>query len=341
MISRRSFLRSSIIFTAGVTVGTNPFLQRPQQIMTVTGPIGINSMGHSLIHEHILVDFIGAEQYDPKRWNRKDVIEKIMPHLRGLKATGCKTLVDCTPNYLGRDVELLRELSKLSDLQILTNTGYYGGSANKFLPAHAFTETEQQLADRWVKEFNIGIDGTNIRPGFIKISVNDGSLSEISRKLIRAAGLCHLQTGLTIASHTGPAVPAMEEIEILKQMKVSPGAFIWVHAQNEKDWNQYLIAGRQGAWVSLDGLGDENVTTYVEMLAFLKKGKLLHQVLLSHDAGWYEPGKPDGGKIRGYTTLSIKLLPALKQAGFSVKEIAQLIKDNPAKAFALRVKKID
>lgn len=340
MLSRRSFIQSSFVAASGALLGLDKPGPESGKVMTVKGPLAATAMGQTLIHEHILVDFIGADQYNPDKWNKKDVIQKMLPYLQELKATGCKTLIDCTPNYLGRDVVLLEQLSSLSGLNILTNTGYYGGSVNKFLPAHAFTETAQQLADRWTREFIDGIDNTKVRPGFIKISVNDKELTEISKKLVHAAALCHLKTGLTIASHTGPARPAFEEIEILKQAGVAPSAFIWVHAQNEQDWNQFLVATQQGAWVSLDALRDENVEDYVEMLTFLKNKKALHYILISHDAGWYEPEKVDGGKVRGYTTMFVRLLPALKQAGFTDQEIAQLLQHNPAKAFAISVRRI-
>ena len=320
-------------------LGEKPNFQNEKDVMTVNGAIHATQMGASLIHEHILVDFIGAEKYDPKKWDHDEVIKKVLPYLHELKQTGCNTMVECTPAYLGRDALLLQKLSKLSGLKIITNTGYYGGSANKFLPAHAFTETEHQLADRWIKEYKQGIEGTGIRPGFIKISVNDTHLSEISKKLIRAAALCHLATGLTIASHTGPAVPALEEIEIIQSLGVAPEAFIWVHAQNEKDLGQYIVAARAGSWVSLDGLRDENVDKYAELLTFMKNQKFLHRVLVSHDAGWYEPDKPDGGKIRAYTTLFKNLIPSLRKNGFTQQDVTKLMQQNPSKAFAITIRR--
>ena len=339
MVSRRSFLQSSLILTGGAMLGEKTSFQNEKDVMTVNGAIPATKIGISLVHEHILVDFIGAEKYDPKKWNHEEVIKRILPYLQELKQTGCNTMVECTPAYLGRDPLLLQKLSKSSGLRIITNTGYYGGSANKFLPAHAFTETERQLADRWIKEYKQGIDGSGVRPGFIKISVNDSHLSEISKKLIRAAALCHLATGLTIASHTGPAIPALEEINIIKSLGVAPDAFVWVHAQNEKDSDQYIVAARAGAWVSLDGLRDENVDQYTELLAYMKKQKFLHRVLVSHDAGWYEPDKPNGGKIRGYTTLFKNLIPTLKKIGFTEQDVKQLLQQNPSKAFAIDIRK--
>ncbi len=73
---------------------------------------------------------------------------------------------------------------------------------------------------------------------------------------MRAAAKTHLQTGLTIASHTGNGVAALEELEILKQEGVHPGAFIWVHAQTEGNGKLHLKAAQQGAWVEFDGISE-------------------------------------------------------------------------------------
>jgi phosphotriesterase-related protein len=113
-----------------------------------------------------------------------------------------------------------------------------------------------------------------------------------------------------------------------------------VHAQNEKDNDQYVKAAREGAWVSLDGLNGNNIQDYIQRLLFLKKEKCLHRVLLSHDAGWYDPDKADGGEFREYTVLFKKFIPAIEQEGFVESEILQLIQKNTANAFSIGVKKL-
>jgi phosphotriesterase-related protein len=307
--------------------------------MTVKGPVSSSSLGQTLIHEHILVDFIGAEAYDAARWNDDEVTRVVLPFLQQAKAAGCQTFVDCTPAYLGRDVSLLSELSMRSGLHIITNTGYYGGSDTKYLPAHAFTETADQLAERWIQEYEKGIDGSDVRPGFIKTSINNDHLTPVSQKLIRASARCHSRTGLTIAAHTGPATPAFEAMDILREEGVSPEAFIWVHAQEERDWSRYVAAARAGAWVSLDNLGDDTVPAYADRVLYLKKEKCLQRVLLSHDAGWYDPAKTGGGTLRPYTTLFTKLIPELKKRGVTVEEIDQLVRYNPAEVFRIGVRR--
>lgn len=340
--TRRRFLTTSLALGVGM-VGlshTVAAAKKKKKVMTVSGMIDADAMGNTLVHEHILVDFIGAEDVNPPRWDREVVIEKMLPYLREANAAGCHTFVDCTPNYLGRDVALLKILAEKSGLNIITNTGYYGGSDHKFLPAHAFQESADQLSSRWIFEWEKGIDGTGIRPGFIKISVNPWHLSDMSLKLIHAAALTHRKTGLTIASHTGPAIPAFEQIAILKANKVDPGAFIWVHAQSEEDVSQHVRAAREGAWVSLDGIRADNIEKYVHILQHLRRERCLHRVLLSHDAGWYDPAADGGGNIRNYTALFRKLIPALEQEGFSESDVIQLIRSNPAEAFSIGVKKL-
>lgn len=330
LLSRRKFL---LIAAGGVlsAAGNNS-----KVIITVDGPVNANQLGTALIHEHFLVDFIGADKINYNRWNRQDVLKKVLPYLEQLKQHQVKTMSDCTPAYLGCDVVLLKMLSEKSGLQLVTNTGYYGAINNKYLPPHAISESAEQLAARWIKEFQNGIEGSGVKPGFIKISVNPGPLSPLHKKLVKAAAITHLATGLAICSHTGPALPAFEQMNILQQNGVQPGAFVWVHAQEEKDKMKHIKAAKEGSWISLDGIGWSDSVGYADSIEKLKRANLLHRVLISHDAGWYQPGEKGGGKFIGYTNIFTQLIPALKLKGFTEHDISQLLVINPARAFAIR-----
>jgi phosphotriesterase-related protein len=290
-------------------------------------------MGVTLTHEHVLVDFIGASKTGTHRWSREEVIPVVLPHFERLKSLGCTTLFECTPAYLGRDPRLLQELAETSGMNIVTNTGYYGARDNAFLPEHAFTETAGQLAERWVREWEDGIEETSIRPGFIKTGVDRGSLSETHRKLIRAAAKAHLRTGLTIQSHTGTAPGAFEQFAVLQEEGVSLDAFIWVHAQAEKDLSRHVEAAERGAWVSFDNVSPDRIDACAAMLLNMKRHGVLSRTLISHDAGWYSPGEENGGSYRGYEAIFEHVLPALRDKGFTDKETRQLLVDNPARAF--------
>lgn len=321
------------------TTGEQPISGERGIIMTVRGPVSPDALGFTLPHEHVLVDFVGADQIHEGRYDREDVVRVVLPHLRQVKDLGCKTLFECTPAYIGRDVRLLERLSALSRLALVTNTGYYGAADDKFVPKHAYEESVDQLADRWTQEWKNGIEGTRIRPGFIKTGVDGSPLSVIDAKLVRAAARTHLRTGLTIAAHTGGGKAALEEMEILREEGADGRAWVWVHAQTEKDMEVQAKAAALGAWLEFDGIGPGSVEQHVDLVLDMKRRGLLGKVMVSQDAGWYRPGEPGGGAFRTFDTLFTKFLPALKQAGLTEAEVRQITVINPANAFTVGVKR--
>ncbi len=335
-----SYKSATLKITGGVAVllflVTFSCSNKEGKVITVNGEIRSGAMGKTLHHEHLLVDFIGADSTGYHRWNKDSVADKVLPYLAELKDLGYHTLVECTPAYLGRDPELLKLLSQKSGLQLITNTGYYSAVDLKYLPPHALEETAEEIAGRWIDEARHGIEGTDVFPGFIKISVENKSLEQIHRKIVGAAALTHQATGLVIMSHTGTAVPAFQQLEILKNYGVHPSAFIWTHAQNETDFNKHAEAALRGAWIAFDGFSADQLEKYVDFAVFMKKQGLLNQVLFSHDAGWYRPGEPDGGEFRGFTEIEELFVPELRKNGISQQDIYQLFVLNPKEAFEVK-----
>jgi predicted metal-dependent phosphotriesterase family hydrolase len=292
------------------------------------------------MHEHVLVDFIGAYKVSRDRYDPEEVFGVALPFLQELYALGCRTLVECTPAYLGRDPALLRRLSKTSGLNIVTNTGYYGAANDKFIPQHAYYETPKQLADRWYREFQESIETTNIKPGIMKIGVDKGPLSEIDAKLVRAAALTHLRTGLTIASHTEDGIAALEELNLLKKEGVAGSAFIWVHAQSEPQTEKHFKAVEQGAWVEYDGISEASLDKHINLVKRMIERGFIHRTLVSQDAGWYNVGEPGGGNYRSYKTLFTHFIPELKKSGVPEAQVRKLLVDNPKAALLPRVRSL-
>jgi phosphotriesterase-related protein len=306
--------------------------------MTVLGPIRPRELGPTLPHEHVFLDFVGADKVSKERYDPAEVFEVARPQLQLLKDFGGQSLVECTPAYIGRDPALLKRLSEACEVHLLTNTGYYGAGDNRYLPRHATTETADELAARWLLEWRDGIEGTGIRPGFIKIGVDSGKLTDMHRKLIRAAARTHLASGLTIAAHTGDGVAALDELATLREEGAGASALIWVHAQNEPDTEKHVRAAELGAWVEFDHVSPKTVGRHVDLVKIMKARGVLHRTLVSHDAGWYEAGKPNGGEYRPYDTVFREFIPALKADGFTQTDVDQLIIGNPREAFSIRIR---
>lgn len=342
-MKRRTFIQhTSLIATGTVLANKNLFAQSQPQIMGVLGPIKPGDLGTTLMHEHVMADFIGAAQTGQHRYKVDDVVAKALPYLLEIKKAGCKTFVDCTPVYLGRDVRVLKRLAQETGMNIITTTGYYGALEEKFLPQHAYTETAEQLTARWVNEWKNGIDDSGVRPGIIKTSVDGGPLRPVYKKVLTAVAAAHLQTGLTISVHTGDGVAAMEWMDLFQKNHVHLSALRWVHAQNEKDKQLHLKAAKMGAWLEFDGIdeaNDANIAEHVDFVKHMKDNGYLKQVLISQDAGWYHVGEPNGGEFRGFAGLFTKFVPALMSAGFTKQDVDQLLVQNPRESLLIKVRK--
>ena len=341
IMHRRQFIGTLPIAVAAASSPDSFAAPPDQQVNTVLGGRSPRALGMTLMHEHVLVDFVGADKVSPQRYNAEEVFQAALPHLKALRAAGCRTLVECTPAFLGRDPNLLKRLAGASGLHVVTNTGFYGAANDKYVPAIARQETAEQLAVRWTREFQEGIDGTGIRPGIIKIGVDSGPLSEIDAKLVRAAAKTHLQTGLIIASHTGNGVAALEELEILKEEGVHPGAFIWVHAQTEGDGQFHRKAAQQGAWVEFDGISESSTDKHLQLVKGMIEQGFSDRLLISQDAGWYHVGEPKGGTFRPYTLVFENFIPLLRRSGVTPEHIRSLLIDNPRQALTLKIRKLD
>ena len=311
------------------------------KIITVTGEIPASKMGVSLPNEHVLVDLSSIDSVGINHYDKDSVIARVLPYFEELKPYKVTTFMDGTPEFMGRNPQLLAELSRKTGINILTNTGWYATDDEKHLPNEFKDMSVEQIAAIWISEAKDGIANTGIKPGFIKIGINKIKLSETDKKLVAAACLTHLETGLSIMSFTGPAETAIEQLQILKKYGIAPSAFIWSHAMVESSAKQIAVLAQLGTWILLDGIQEDMQSQLIidQILQNLKKANQLQHVLLSQDAGWYQPGKPNGGKFRSYSDLFTSFSLVLLSEGFTREDLNQMIVKNPAEAFAVRVRK--
>jgi len=184
-------------------------------------------------------------------------------------------------------------------------------------------------------EFKNGIEGTGIKPGFIKIAVNPGKLIDVQKKIIHAATLTSRKTGLTIGCHTGHGEAALESLALLKSLKFPLRKYIVIHSDGIQEPEIHVKIAEMGAWVSFDGIGPDTTERHVKLIRSMINKGYLKRIHLSHDAGWYNVGDPMGGKPRAFTALSDRLIPALKASGVTKDQIRQMTVKNPQQAFSL------
>jgi phosphotriesterase-related protein len=84
-MNRRRFLRNASLLTAASAFGVRGVSVRKSHVQTVLGPVAASDLGFTLVHEHIMCDFIGAEQTGRQRWDVDAVVKRMLPLLEQIK----------------------------------------------------------------------------------------------------------------------------------------------------------------------------------------------------------------------------------------------------------------
>jgi phosphotriesterase-related protein len=131
----------------------------------------------------------------------------------------------------------------------------------------------------------------------------------------------------------------MDILEELRRRGVHPSAYVWVHAQAEKDRKLHIDAAKAGAWVAFDGVNSKSLDGHLAAVRDMNAAGLLDRVLVSQDSGWYRVGEPGGGAFNPYTFLFDGFLPALRADNFTERQIRTLMVENPARVLTRGVRR--
>jgi phosphotriesterase-related protein len=302
---------------------------------TITGPVSADKLGLVLPHEHIFVDLRGPAAPGYAQADPEDVIRLMKPYLDEAWAAGVTAFVECTPPGVGRNLAVLQRVAEITPVRILTPTGIY---REAYTPMAMRSLTVEQLANIWIRELTEGIEDTPVRAGFIKLAMSDNGPSDLEIRNLEAAAKASQATGAVIASHTSNGAIMQVELRVLEKAGLSLDRFVWVHADAEPNPALHLEAASRGAYVEFDAIGARaDMTVQLNYVLALIEAGYTDRILLSHDAGWYEPGQPEGrpaGGVRGFTSLVENFLPLLHNHGVEESVIRQLTVANPFQAFA-------
>lgn len=310
--------------------------KNPNQINTVQGAINLSDLGLSLSHEHIMSNY-GKEIDETADYDSIKLFNQVIPYLKKLKSLGVNSIFDCTTEYFGRRIDLLKKISDSTKIQIITNTGFYGAANDCYIPEFAYQASAESISEIWIDEFKNGIKGSKIKPGFVKLAFdNNVQLSDIDKKLFKAGILTHLNTGLTLAVHTGKNIEAARfQKELLNKNNIHMSAWIWTHANKVNDTQILIDLASEGAWISLDGVKKSNTNEYIERIKLFKRNNLLNKILLSHDGN----GFPSGGKTREFEAIFQNLIPEMLKNGLTENDINLILINNPKEAFKIKIRK--
>ncbi|WP_432491215.1 phosphotriesterase family protein [Kineococcus gypseus] len=305
-----------------------------RRLRTTLGPLGAGDVGLVLPHEHLLVDFRPAGSAGPAEVDPGEFASVVEPLLAAAAAAGVTALVECTPPGLGRRVDLVLDVSRRTGVPVVVATGVY---REPWVPDWVYAASDDELEAWMHRELTEGVDGSGVLAGFVKISAAEDGIRPVEERVVRAAARAAARTGALVGSHTTDGRVVLGQIDLAVAEGLAPERFLSIHTQTITDPGLRRAIVERGAWIEFDDVGqsgrDGHARTLALVLDSLEAGQA-GRLLLSHDAGWFDPALPGGGTPRPFTDLTGSFLPALRAAGVGDDVLDDLCVRNPFRAFA-------
>lgn len=321
-------------------------------VNTVTGPVSPDELGITLMHEHILYGYPGWEgDQTMAPFDRPSIVKNAVAMLDTLKSLGLKTYVDATALDGGRCPEIYQEVSEKTGIQIVCATGYYyegeGASAYWKLRS-ALGDAPQELYELFMKEITVGIRGTSMRAGVIKVGTSKGVITDYEAMLLRVAARVQKETGVPIITHTQEGTMGPDQAALLIAEGADPGKIQIGHMSDNLDMDYQVRTLDQGVFVAWDRMGLQGLAgcpmdeqRYPVMIELIQKG-YADRLMISHDfiISWLgRPlALPDAvlPLIANWNPAHLfqNIIPAMKAGGVNNDQIDTIIRDNPRRLFA-------
>jgi phosphotriesterase-related protein len=315
--------------------GRSPGGHGTRQVQSVLGPIDAQTLGLTLMHEHVALRTPGFAENYPFTYPRDAVIERAAAELSQLRAKGVRTIVDLTTVDLGRDADMLADVSRRSGMNIIAATGSYHHVPTYFKPRAA-----ERISQLFIGDLEDGIARTGVRAGVIKCAIDEPGMTDDIRKLTEAAGLAHLATGALISTHTSPAGrTGLAQAAVLAGLGVDLSRVVIGHCGDTTDHGYLRELLSMGANLGLDRFG---LTEFLdtdkrcEIVATLCAEGFDDRLVLSHDAFCF-----NDAVSRQYRDLHLPdwrmdhlvdvVLPRLRQLGVAESAITNMTVANPAR----------
>jgi phosphotriesterase-related protein len=340
-------------------------------IRTVLGDIPADQAGITLTHEHLRYAYAGCEYDHNNLWDVDTVAAQVGQTLRnGMAQNGIRTLVDLTPPELGRHPRLMAEAQRISGVNIVGTTGFYGEHNAIGLPFYWRRKSVEYMEELIVRDITEGMvyDSalTPYRAGIIKVSTgaltskptpvsaNGTRIGVYEEKAIRAAARAQRKLGCSINTHTHPVDwtvtnPGIEMLDIMEAEGADPGKVIIGHCFIKPTLEQLKEICARGANLQIDHIGipwmhdsaDELDEKMANLICELTELGYLDRLAFSYDRFFYHgrgpvtAEEPDQFNTKvPFSYLFESFAPRLEKKGFGKNELQRVLVDNAQRLLA-------
>ena len=318
-------------------------------INTVCGPISVDDLGVTLMHEHLVIAYPGWEA-DTRRpvLRREEIADIAVDRIGQMQQFGIQSMLDPCPNDLGRDVELAAEVAGRTGFNIICATGLYKedeGGASYWHFTRSLGKGVEAMAELFIRELTVGIGDTGIKAGIIKVATGEGAITDYEYEVLEAAALAAVETGAPITTHTDQGTMGDVQQKFLTGKGVPAHRIIIGHSCGATDHDYHLGILDGGSYLGFDRFGldvllpDEQ---RIQSLVALLRKRWEQRIVVSHDSVWCTRGTPfpeemlalmDPEVLFNPTHFHRNIIPRLLEEGVSREQIDTLLVDNPRRFF--------
>lgn len=332
-------------------------------VETVTGPAAPDSLGVTLMHEHVVCDLTSpawrcgapaeaAAAFEVTLATRFELEYRPMvpghhvlrdraaalADLAAFRAAGGGCVVDLTTGGIGPEPATLAEWSRASGVLIVLGAGFY---TDAFVAPEIRALSAPALAEILIGQLNDGAWGTAIRCGLIGELGCSWPLTPFERRQLVAAATAQAATGAAINVHPGRHPDACPEIlDVLEAAGADASRVILSHMDRTypEDVDAVVALARRCV-VEYDFFGIEtsrywmgvvdlpNDWMRLRALRRLFDAGLGDRVCVSHDVCTRTRLLANGG--HGWRHLPANVTELMRDRGWSAEEIGALLVDTP------------
>jgi phosphotriesterase-related protein len=322
-------------------------------VHTVRGPVDVDDLGRTYMHEHIFVLTPDVQQNYPAEWgSEEDRVADAVTQLTALAASGVRTIVDPTVIGLGRYIpRIARIAEQVPELNIIVATGCYTYDSVPFYFEHrgpaldtlTGTEVPDPMVELFTGDITDGIAGTGVKAGLLKCAIDRQGLTDGVERVMRAVARAHHATGTPITVHTHPGTHSGREVRriLVEEEGVDPGWIVLAHSGDTGDADHLTELAEAGFLLGMDRFGIHQGITFqqrCDVVVELCRRDLAAQMVLSHDAAcyidWLDPNLLAFMPQWNYFHLQQDVLPYLRGQGVTDDQVTTMLVDNPRRYFA-------
>ena len=346
------------------------------KVQTVLGPIEPESLGITIMHEHLVIDlecyFQEPEEASERAWIHAPIT---MDRLGGIgrrwwynlenirlwdvnaaihqaslyKYAGGVSVVDVTSLGIHRDPLALARISRATGLNIVMGGSYYVPLSH---PSDMDEKPEDDITAEIVRDVTVGVGETGVRTGIIGEVGNFYPLTENERKVLRASARAQVETGAPLTIHPGMSDWAPQEIiEVLVEAGADPTRVVMDHlGPCVRDRSALKALAETGCFLEYDHFGGYEDTSrsylggrYDHAVSDVQAMESI-EFLISEGHGDQVLISHDVNWKFQHTTHGGKgiayilenLVPRMRKRGFTDEQIDAILIENPKRALTFR-----